>query len=94
MSYITHPSFLSGFEVEWVKSLGDQEPGNFDPDLVKYAKRDFSKRAEAVTFVNELLDGGESIADPRLTPYDLEEYEPGTGVYFKEYSGPTEYFAS
>jgi hypothetical protein len=96
MSYIVRPKFLEGFEVEWVYSLGEQDPDDFNPDLVKYARRDFRTRAEAVAFIErilpELFDG-----EARLTAYHLESYDDGPDVwplraYFKEYDGETEFF--
>jgi hypothetical protein len=93
MSYILRPKFTSGFEVEWVYNYGEQTPGDFNPDLVQYAHRDFADRAGAEAFIERLLpttfDG-----EARLTAYHLEEYEAGTGVYFKTYDGGTEFINS
>jgi hypothetical protein len=92
MSYILHPKFLNGFEVEWITTYGPQVPGDFDPDLIRHGHKDFEKRDEAEAFARSLL-GQQIIGDDvRMTTYDLTEYEAGTGVYFKTY-GDTEYFS-
>lgn len=91
MSYIIRPKFLSGFEVEWASSLGAQTPDDFNPDLVEYSVRDFEKRSAAARFAKGILPKA-VMGDVRLTPWRLEEYAPGSGAYFKEYEGQTEYF--
>ncbi len=59
------------YRAEWVKSLGDQPPADFDPDAVEYGYKFFTHRQAAIdwahgrdlwnegkVFVEELFDDG------------------------------------
>jgi hypothetical protein len=90
VSYIRRPKFLSGYEVEWVQSEGEQDPSDFNPDLLVYAHRDFPSKPLALAFAKvkaEQLKPRHGF-EVRVTGYHLEHFE--AGLYEKEYdSEPT-----
>lgn len=94
MSYIRRPKFLTGWEVEWVESEGNQDPNDFDPDLLVYAHRDFPSKPLAVAFARVKADQLKSRHgfEVRVTGYHLSTEQPTLGLYEKEYDGETEFF--
>lgn len=81
---------MSGFEVEWCENVPTFPDGSSDIDAIDWLRRDFSKQDEAVAFAKDRLpfDGFGSV---RVTPFEMEEIEPGACAYHREYTGDSEH---
>lgn len=82
---------LKGYEVEICVELPFVE-GTTDADIdrAKYVRRDFATRDEAIKHAIANLDR-DKFGSVVVTEFDSEEYEPGIGIYHREYVRDSEY---
>lgn len=80
----------SGWEVEWCANLPRNEFGDADIDNADFRTRDFSEQAKALDFAREMLSK-DAFGSVRVTPFEMEEYEPGCGAYHKVFTADSEH---
>lgn len=68
---------MAGFEVEWCKDV-PKIPGTNDSDMDRadWRTQDFAKDRLPHDYFGSV----------RVTPFEMEEYEPGCGAYHKVYT--------
>jgi hypothetical protein len=82
---------LKGYEVEWCKGVPvDEESGDADLDAADMRIKDFADLEAARRFARKKLPE-DWFGSVRITPFELQPYEPGYPGLCKEYVGNPEY---
>lgn len=81
---------MSGFEVEWCSKLPLFADGSCDIDHATYLTQDFATEPEAIAYAREVLPK-DCFGVVRVTPFEMQEIEPGIRAYRREFTADSEH---
>jgi hypothetical protein len=84
------PQIKSGWEVEWCAGVPKFADGSCDMDNADFRISDFATHGEAVAFAKQMLPK-DAFGSVRVTPFELQEIEPGVRAYHREFTADSEH---